>query len=139
MSPSVTVLGVACRMTAPTRKSSKKFPALDLAEKVERAKAFTGPKLFLALAVCPTGWGFDPGLSDEIAKLAVATGVWPLKEAVNGEVRHTYVPGKLRPVREYLEPQQRFRHLFKPTEQTEVLDAFQSQVTAYWDRVKETE
>jgi pyruvate ferredoxin oxidoreductase beta subunit len=112
---------------------------VDLAEKVQRAKKHKGPKLFLALSVCPTGWGFDPALSDEIAKRAIATGIWPLKEAVNGEVRHTYIPGKLQPIREYLEPQQRFRHLFKPTEQTEALQAFQSHVDAYWARVKENE
>jgi pyruvate ferredoxin oxidoreductase beta subunit len=105
---------------------------VDLAEKVQRAKAIRGPKLFLSLAVCPTGWGFDPELGDEIAKLAIETGVWPLKEAVGGVVRHTYVPNRFRPVEEYLAPQRRFRHLFKPERDEATLAQIQNNVDAYW-------
>jgi len=110
---------------------------VDLAEKVHRAKQFRGPKLFLSLAVCPTGWGFDPALGDEIARLALETGVWPLKEAVDGVVRHTYIPARFRPVREYLQPQRRFRHLFEPQVRTEQLDAIQQRVDEYWERVRQ--
>ena len=53
---------------------------VDLAEKVHRSLAIKGPKLFLALAVCPTGWGFDPRLGDELAHLAVKTGIWPSRK-----------------------------------------------------------
>lgn len=109
---------------------------VDLAEKVVRARRHRGPKLFLSLAVCPTGWGFDPELGDELAKLAVETGVWPLKEAVHGEVRHTYVPSRFRPVREYLELQRRFRHLFVPQVREDELRAIQDRVDAYWARVR---
>ena len=109
----------------------------DLAEKVDRASRFRGPKLFLSLASCPTGWGFNPELSDEIARLAIDTGVWPLKEAVAGEVRHTLVPNRFRPVEEYLRPQHRFRHLFKPTKQEGVLQQIQHTVDAYWQNVKD--
>jgi pyruvate ferredoxin oxidoreductase beta subunit len=105
---------------------------VDLAEKVDRALAFSGPKLFLGLAVCPTGWGFDPELSIELARLAVETGIWPLKEAVAGEVRHTYIPNRFRPVEEYLRPQRRFRHLFQPERQEEVLRTIQENVDRYW-------
>ena len=110
---------------------------VDLAEKVDRASKLRGPKLFLSLAVCPTGWGFDPQQSDAIAGLAIETGVWPLKEAVNGIVRHTLVPNHFRPVEEYLKPQRRFRHLFKPERQTTVLRQIQRNVDAYWDGVRE--
>ena len=109
--------------------------AVDLAEKVERARGLDGPKLFLSLAVCPTGWGFDPELSDEIAKLAIETGVWPLKEAVNGDVRHTYVPNRFRPVEEYLRPQHRFAHLFEPQWDEELLTRIQQNVDDYWTPV----
>jgi pyruvate ferredoxin oxidoreductase beta subunit len=105
---------------------------VDLAEKVRRAMPLQGPRLFLSLAVCPTGWGFDPAISFEIAKLAVETGVWPLKEAVGGVVRHTYIPSRFRPVEEYLAPQRRFRHLFQPRRQDEVLEQIQDNVDAYW-------
>jgi pyruvate ferredoxin oxidoreductase beta subunit len=110
---------------------------VDLAEKVDRASKLHGPKLFLSLAVCPTGWGFDPQQSDAIAGLAIETGVWPLKEAVNGIVRHTLIPNRFRPVEDYLKVQKRFRHLFKPERQTAVLSQIQRNVDAYWDRVRE--
>ena len=112
---------------------------IDLAEKVRRAMTMSGPKLFLALAVCPTGWGFDPALSDEIARLAIETGVWPLKEAIAGQVRHTYIPRRLHPVREYLELQRRFRHLFQPTLREETLTYIQEQVNIYWQSVAKAE
>lgn len=108
---------------------------VDLAEKVHRALALKGPKLFTSLAVCPTGWGFDPAISYDIARLAVETGVWPLKEAVQGQVRHTYIPNRFRPVVEYLEPQRRFRHLFKPQRQQVILDQIQANIEAYWGTV----
>lgn len=112
---------------------------VDLAEKVERARRLRGPKLFHALAVCPTGWGFDPELSDEIARLAVETGVWPLKEAVDGHVRHTLIPERRRPVEDYLRPQRRFRHLFTPSRDDALLARIQSQVTDYWQPVAAAE
>ena len=109
---------------------------VDLAEKVYRASQQSGPKLFLSLAVCPTGWGFDPELADEIAKLAIETGIWPLKEAVGGNVRHTYIPNHFRPVEEYLRPQRRFRHLFQPQRQDDVIAQIQANVESYWKKVE---
>lgn len=113
--------------------------SVDLAEKVRRSMSITGPKLFLSLAVCPTGWGFEPELSDELAHLAVETGIWPLKEAVGGKVRHTYMPNKFHPVAEYLEPQRRFRHLFQPQRDDKLLAQIQAEVDAYWNRVRREE
>ncbi len=105
---------------------------VDLAEKVHRSLGIDGPKLFTALAVCPTGWGFDPAQSFEIGKLAVDSGVWPLKEAVRGKVRHTYIPSRFCPVEDYLRPQRRFRHLFTPQRQEREIAAIQQNVNEYW-------
>jgi pyruvate ferredoxin oxidoreductase beta subunit len=110
---------------------------VDLAEKVKRAAKRRGPKLFLSLATCPTGWGFNPELSDEVARLAIDTGVWPLKEAVDGEVRHTLIPNRFRLVEEYLRPQRRFRHLFQPERHEETLRQIQHNVDAYWSAIHE--
>jgi pyruvate ferredoxin oxidoreductase beta subunit len=110
---------------------------LDLEEKFARAATFTGPKLFLALSACPTGWLYDPGETPEVAKLAVETGLWPLKEAINGEVVHTYIP-KRKPVEDYLRLQGRFRHLFEPSVQTETIAHIQARVNAYWQEAKKT-
>jgi pyruvate ferredoxin oxidoreductase beta subunit len=53
---------------------------LDLARKVEKAMQRRGPRLLLALSPCPTGWGYDPSETVELGRLAVQTGIWPLKE-----------------------------------------------------------
>ena len=65
---------------------------VDLAQKIERAAGLEGPRLILVLAPCPTGWEYDPGDSVEIGRLAVRSGVWPLKEWEAGRVTHTKTP-----------------------------------------------
>ena len=89
-------------------------------------RKFTGPKLFIALSPCPPGWEVDPEWSIEIARLAVETGIWPLKEAIHGAVSHTYVPRKFEPVEEYLKRQGRFRHLFEPKRDDETIAHIQA-------------
>ena len=108
---------------------------LDLARKVEKAKSLKGPRLILALSPCPTGWHYDPGESVEIGKLAVKTGVWPLKEYVDGEVIHTKVATKRLPVEEYLKRQGRFSHLFQPQRNETLLKEIQARVDGYWQVV----
>lgn len=112
---------------------SPRFP-LDLEEKFVRAAACRGPKLFLGFAACPTGWLFDPAYTPDVARFAVECGLWPLKEAINGEVTHTYIP-KRKLVEEYLKLQGRFRHLFEPTRQDEAIQYIQAWVDEYWKRV----
>jgi pyruvate ferredoxin oxidoreductase beta subunit len=70
------------------------------------------------------------------AKLAVDTGIWALKEAVYGDVVHTVVPRKFKPVEEYLKEQGRFVHLFKPVRQEEILAKIQARVDQYWVEVQ---
>lgn len=108
---------------------------LDLARKVEKAKSLKGPRLILALSPCPTGWHYDPGESVEIGKLAVKTGVWPLKEYVDGKVVHTRVATKRLPVEEYLKRQGRFSHLFQPQRNETLLKEIQARVDGYWQVV----
>jgi pyruvate ferredoxin oxidoreductase beta subunit len=108
---------------------------LDLAKKIERAKALKGPRLILSLAPCPPGWDFDPADTVDIGRLAVKTGVWPLKEYLDGKIVHTHVPHPRRPVEEYLKTQGRFRHLFEPRRNDALLADIQSRVDAYWAAV----
>lgn len=105
---------------------------VDLARKFERAKQFRGPKLFLAFAPCPTGWLYDPSQTQEYAKLGVECGIFPLKEAVHGQVTHTYIKRRWRPVEEYLQGQGRFRHLFEPVRQEATIRTIQEAVERYW-------
>jgi pyruvate ferredoxin oxidoreductase beta subunit len=111
---------------------------LDLSEKVYRASKLKGPKLFIALTPCPPGWDIEPEWSVELARLAVETGVWPLKEAIDGEVSHTQVPRKFKPAEEYLSRQGRFRHLFEPKRQDEAIAKIQANVDRYWKQVAST-
>jgi pyruvate ferredoxin oxidoreductase beta subunit len=108
---------------------------LDLARKIEKAKGLKGPRLILALAPCPPGWGYDPKDSVEIGRLAVRTGVWPLKEYVDGVVTHTRIPHPRPPVEDYLKRQDRFAHLFSPRRNDAMLNEIQARVDAYWAKV----
>ncbi len=105
---------------------------LDLARKVEKARDLRGPRLIIALSPCPTGWDFDPSETVEIGRLAVRTGVWPLKEYVDGRVEHTRVRRPRLPVEEYLRRQGRFAHLFEPERNEALLAEIQARVDAYW-------
>ena len=109
---------------------------LDLARKVEQAMSLKGPRLLLALAPCPTGWGFDPSRTVEIGKLAVKTGVWPLKEYRDGGITHTKKPLRRVPVERWLECQGRFRHLFEPGRRDDLIDEIQRAVDDYWATVE---
>ena len=108
---------------------------LDLARKIERARSLSGPRLILALAPCPTGWDYKPSATVEIGKLAVATGIWPLKEYADGRVSHSKIPHPRLPVREYLKVQGRFAHLFAPRENREMITEIQARVDRYWQGV----
>lgn len=111
---------------------------LDMARKIEKAKELKGSRMFIALAPCPTGWHYDPKETVAIGKLAVKTGIWPLKECIDGKVTHTRRPlakGKRPGVEEYLNKQGRFAHLFKPRRNDELLAEIQARVDDYWDNV----
>jgi len=108
---------------------------LDLARKIEKARDLRGPRMIIALAPCPTGWDFDPRESAEIGRLAVQTGVWPLKEYADGQVTHTRVPRERPPVEEYLRLQGRFAHLFEPRRDDAAIAAMQAVVDDYWQEV----
>lgn len=84
---------------------------IDLVEKVRKAADIKGPAYIHILSVCPTGWRSAPELSIKIGRLAVETGIFPLYEVENGKYRLSIDFPKLKPVKEYLKLQGRFRHL----------------------------
>jgi pyruvate ferredoxin oxidoreductase beta subunit len=67
----------------------------------------------------------------------VQTGIWPLKEYVDGKIVHTKIPHRRVPVERYLEKQGRFAHLFQPERNDDFLAALQARVDAYWLRVEQ--
>lgn len=85
------------------------FPQ-DLQRKVKKAISIVGPKYIQIHVPCPLGWRHESGLTFEVAKLAVETGLYPMIEYENGTLlnRRQIVP---KPVEEYLKVQGRFKHL----------------------------
>jgi pyruvate ferredoxin oxidoreductase beta subunit len=109
---------------------------LDLAKKIETLQGLRGPRLLISLAPCPTGWDFDPRQTVEIGRLAVQTGIWPLKEYIDGRLVHTRIPRERKPVEEYLKLQGRYKHLFEPQRNDKLLNEIQSRVDRYWSSVE---
>ena len=84
---------------------------LDFMNKLKKAAKMKGPKFIDLLTPCQPGWDYSSELTIKIAKLAVDTGAWPLYEVHNGKFNLTYKPKKLKPIKEYVTLQRRFRHL----------------------------
>lgn len=104
----------------------------DLMDKVKRGIEIEGPAYVHILSVCPTGWRSPPNLTIEIGRLAVETGVFPLYEVINGEYRLSFDFPELKPVREYMKPQRRFRHLTE-----DIIDTIQARVADEYSRLRE--
>ena len=83
----------------------------DLAEKVKKAAKVKGPAYLHVYSACPTGWRLDPKLAITIGRLAVQTGAFPLYEIENGKLTINVKTPELRPLKDYIKPQGRFRHL----------------------------
>jgi pyruvate ferredoxin oxidoreductase beta subunit len=83
----------------------------DLMDKVAKAVATKGPAYVHILSVCPTGWRSATDTVIRLGRLAVETGVFPLYEVENGKYKMSLNLPKLRPVKDYLKQQGRFRHL----------------------------
>jgi pyruvate ferredoxin oxidoreductase beta subunit len=84
---------------------------IDLVQKVKKAANIEGPAYVHILSVCPTGWRSAPELSIKLGRLAVETGVFPLYEVERGRYHLSIDFPKLKPMKEYIKLQGRFRHL----------------------------
>jgi len=103
----------------------------DLIGKLEYAKSLKGFRFIHISAPCPTGWNYDPKDTIKIGRAMVQAGLWPLFEIIDGEkFRLTYKPKELKPVREVLKSQGRFRHTTD-----EEINEIQQQVTRFWERL----
>jgi len=84
----------------------------DLEYKVQRAMTLHGARYLHVLVPCPLGWGSAPGDTIRIARLAEQTGLFPVFEAVDGEVDSVSKIRRKAPVEDYLRLQTRYGHLF---------------------------
>ena len=110
----------------------------DLYEKAEKAIYTEGPTFLNVLAPCPRGWGYPTEDLMTINKLAVETCYWPLYEIENGKYKINYKPAKKLPVEEFLKPQRRFKHLFKPGNEW-MIEEFQKEVDKRWEALLKLE
>ena len=84
---------------------------IDLIQKVKKAADIEGAAYIHILSVCPTGWRSAPELSIKLGRLAVETGIFPIYEVERGQYRLNIDFPNLKPIKEYMKLQGRFRHL----------------------------
>ncbi len=102
--------------------------ASDLAKKVKKAQETKGPSYLHIYSVCPTGWRSKPEMGIELGRMAVETGIFPLYEVENGQWRLTKTVKELKPIRDYIKAQGRFRHLTD-----DLIDEIQTKVTEKYE------
>ena len=106
----------------------------DLYEKSEKAIYTPGAAFLNIMSPCPRGWRYDTPDIMKICKLAVETCYWPLFEVVEGKWILNYEPKKKLPIEDFLRPQGRFKHLFKP-ENEDLLVQYQEEVDRRWENL----
>lgn len=102
----------------------------DLREKVRKAKNTKGSRFLHILSPCPPGWRYSPELTIKLARLAVDSKAFPIYEVRDGTDYTITIEPRCVPIRDYLRPQGRFRHL---TDQE--IDAMQRSVDEEWQRL----
>ena len=98
----------------------------DLEAKVEKAMRLQGARYLHIFVPCPLGWGSASFDTIRLARLARESGIFPVFEAMYGEVSAVTKIRRQVPVEEYLRPQKRFAHLFAGTGQPEMLVRIQA-------------
>ena len=98
----------------------------DLEDKVEKAMRVRGARYLHVLVPCPLGWGAASHDTVRLARLARETGIFPVFEAVHGEITSVTKIRHRVPVEDYLRPQKRFAHLFGKPGQPEMLAKIQA-------------
>ena len=104
----------------------------DLMEKVKKGIEIEGPAYIHILSPCPTGWRYPTELTIKIGRLAVETGFFPLYEVVYGEYSLSFDFPKLKPVKEYMKEQGRFRHLTE-----DIIETIQTRVDEQYLKLME--
>ncbi|HVO05395.1 MAG TPA: thiamine pyrophosphate-dependent enzyme [Burkholderiaceae bacterium] len=99
----------------------------DLEAKVTKAMSLRGARYVHVLVPCPLGWGAASQDTIKLARLARETGIFPVFEALYGEVTAVTRIRHRVPVDEYLKPQKRFAHLFGPDGHPEMLRSIQDE------------
>jgi pyruvate ferredoxin oxidoreductase beta subunit len=128
------IVAIAAAHGAYAASSSVAYPA-DYEKKLAKAKDMKGARFITVHSPCVPGWGISESLTVELARKAVETGLCFLYEIENGKVVINYSPEKFKPVEEYLKPQKRFKHLFKP-ENKKILKEIEDYRNKSWESLK---
>lgn len=105
----------------------------DFMNKVQKAANTDGACFINVLSPCPRGWRCKQEDTIRLCELAANTCVWPIFEIENGRLSVNYKPGekKKKPVRDWLQSQGRFKHLFSPKNE-HLIDEIQRRVDEKW-------
>jgi pyruvate ferredoxin oxidoreductase beta subunit len=93
----------------------------DLESKVDYAMRLRGARYLHVLVPCPLGWAAPASETIRLARLATECGLFPVYEAEHGEVVRVTKIRRRVPVEDYLRPQGRYAHLFKPEPRPDVI------------------
>ena len=105
---------------------------VDLIQKVKKAANIEGAAYIHILSVRPTGWRSAPELSIKLGRLAVEAGIFPLYEVERGQYRLNIDFPNLKPIKEYIKLQGRFRHLTE-----EMIEEIEKRVHKEYGQLKE--
>ena len=97
----------------------------DLEVKITKAMDLRGARYIHILVPCPLGWGSAPQDTIALARLAIESGLFPVFEAEHGEITGRRAIRRKVPVEDYLKPQRRFAHLFRPTVRVDIITHIQ--------------
>lgn len=104
----------------------------DYITKVQKAITTDGPAFINLFTPCRLGWAYDPKDTMALGRLAMETCLWPAFEVEKGVYKITAMPKEKKPVVEFLKPQGRFKHLFKP-ENAPILERIQKEIDYKWE------
>lgn len=110
----------------------------DLVRKVRKALDIPGPKFINIISPCNRGWRSRTDDAIMLSRLAVETCYWPLYEIENGVTKITFKPREKKPIIDFLKPQGRFKHLFKPDAE-DFLKRIQDDIDKEWERLQKEE
>ena len=122
----------------PYLAQASPYNARDLMAKVQRALEIDGPTFLNVLAPCHRGWRTKVEESMAMARLAVETCFFSLFEVDHGVWKINYKPKEKKPLVEWLKPQGRFGHLFKPGGE-KIIEELQAEVDRRWADLLERE
>lgn len=128
--------GIAVAHGAPYVAQASPHNFRDLIAKAETAFDTPGPAFLNVLSPCPRGWRSADPDGMKLAKMMVQSCFWPIYEVVDGAYKLSYDPKDRKiPVRDWMEQQGRFKHLFTPKFEYMIEEA-QAYVDREWERLK---